>query len=286
MEQFYEDFTDRQMFHPFMSDIVGNTICADLMDYLPRDRQNLGMEHRFHSRLMRYFTIRQGTHSREDGLRLSILVTRKGRGGQRRDVATTVLDIMRERYQMAERVYYHHKKAAASTMLAKLADLANRVNQKPRDDSDIYPAPWNEGEGAGPEVPHVTHLSDLELIDYLGRVRLPAQQRPLQRRLYQGLRYRRTTLYRTLLVIDTDLVHFSSREIGFFADLFRGNDGRDRQKLEEQLAKQAGGEDGDVLIYCPSPNMQAKEVDVRMEIHEGRMLPCACSASRSRTGMT
>src|SRR5262249_39684819 len=114
---------------------------------------------------------------------------------------------------------------------------------------------------------------DLELIDYLGHVPVASQYVSLQRRLYQALRYRRTMLYRTLLVIDTDLVRVSTREVGFFSDIFRGNDGRDRQKLEEALAKQVGGQEGDVLIYCPASSMQAKEVDVRMEIHEGRVLP-------------
>ena len=60
LEKWYKDFSSSSLFHPFMSDIVGNTICADLMDYLPRDRQNLGMEWRLHHRLTRYFTIRKG----------------------------------------------------------------------------------------------------------------------------------------------------------------------------------------------------------------------------------
>ncbi len=129
LQDIYKDMTDRRLFHPFMSDIVGNTICADLLDYLPRDRMSLGMDYSLHDRLLRYFTIRLGTlYPPEEGLRLSILVTRKGRGGQRRDVATAVLDIMRERYQMAERVFYHHKKAAAMRH-AREAHGAGRPDQ-------------------------------------------------------------------------------------------------------------------------------------------------------------
>jgi hypothetical protein len=110
LSAWYKKFTETGAFHPFRSDVVGNTICADLLDYLPRDRQHLGMEPRLHTRLQRYLTIRPGTLYENEGLRVSIMVTRKGHGGQRRDVATAVLDIMRERYEMAERVYYHHKK--------------------------------------------------------------------------------------------------------------------------------------------------------------------------------
>jgi HD superfamily phosphohydrolase len=270
----YVDFKNQDMFHPFMSDIVGNTICADLLDYLPRDRTNLGMESRRHERLLRYFTIRKGTlYEPEEGLRLSIMVTRKGRGGQRRDVATTVLDIMRERYQMPERVFYHHKKAAASAMLAKLTELAGHVGAKPRGEDGIYPAPWNEARSTESLVPHMVHLSDSDLLGYLGNVKVDDTSAMLQRRLYQALKYRRKGLYRTLLVVDSDLAHESPGTIGSFARYFRENDGKDRIALEADLAKAAGAENGDVLIYCPDPHMQSKEVDARMEIQEGRILP-------------
>ena len=247
------------------------------MDYLPRDRMNLGMDHRLHDRLFRYFTIRPGTlYPPEEGLRLSILVTRHGRGGQRRDVATTVLDIMRERYQMAERVFYHHKKAAASAMLAKLTELAGLSDRKPRDDDLVYPAPWSTTAPHTGIVPHVTHLSDSELIEYLRRVEVPTANEKLRAKLYQALRYRRKGLYRTLLVIDSELSHASPGDIGTFANLFRENEGRDRHNIETELAIAANASEGDVLIYCPSPKMQAKEVDVRVEIIENRVLPLRC----------
>lgn len=40
LKSWHARFVEENVFHPFMSDIVGNTICADLLDYLPRDRQN------------------------------------------------------------------------------------------------------------------------------------------------------------------------------------------------------------------------------------------------------
>lgn len=270
----HEAFTTSQLFQPFMSDVVGNTICADLLDYLPRDRQHLGMEPRLHGRLQRYLTIRQGTLYEDEGLRVSIMVTRKGRGGQRRDVTTAVLDIMRERYEMAERVYYHHKKSAASSMLVKLVETVG-PEKKPRDDDEIYPAPWS-GRPSG--TPHMAHLSDQSLIDYLGTVELSSTvNTALQRRLHTALRYRRSDLYRTLLVVDTALAEASSHSISYFAKELRGEkdlpSNAGRLKLEHALAKAAGGADGDVVIYCPSPSMQSKVVDARLEIAEGRVLP-------------
>jgi HD superfamily phosphohydrolase len=270
------DLPTAKLFHPFMSDIIGNTICADLLDYLPRDRMNLGMEPRLHTRLQRYFTVRPGTLYSDEGLRASIMVTRKLRGGQRRDVATAVLDIMRERYEMAERVFYHHKKSSASAMLAKLVELA--ADKKPRDDEAIYPAPW-DGKAADSKIPHMTHLSDAGLIEYLRNVETanPA----LQENLCKALRYRRKDMYRTLLIVDTELANSSKHSVEYFAHDIRGSDDGEingRGKLEGALQNAAKGTDeasfeGHVIVYCPSPKMQSKEVDARLEIIEDRVLP-------------
>jgi HD superfamily phosphohydrolase len=276
LSDWYVKFHDSGLFQPFMTDVVGNTICADLLDYLPRDRQHLGMEPRLHTRLQRYLTIRQGTLYQNEGQRVSIMVTRKGQGGQRRDVATAVLDIMRERYEMSERVYYHHKKAAASAMLVKLVELVGS-GLKPRDDERIYPAPWTPGaERTG--VPHMAHLSDQEFIDYLGSASIKENvTRALQRQLHAALRYRRADIYRTLLVVDTSLADASSHSISYIAKELRGDkdnpSSEGRLILEAKLEQAAGGDPGEVLIYCPSPSMQSKVVDARLEIKEGRVLP-------------
>lgn len=275
LQNSHDEFLEAGLFQPYMSDIVGNTICADLLDYLPRDRMNLGMDAQTHRRLQRYITIRPGSYRENEGLRVSIMVTRHGRGGQRRDVTTSILAIMRERYEMAERVYYHHKKAAASAMLVKLLELLPS-GAKPRDDAAIYPSPWNDGEPLG-GAPHLIHLSDSELIEYLGQLKLVDENRELQRTLHNALRYRRDLFYRTLMVIDVSLVNASGHPISYLTTELRNPEGRTpnagRLQLEKELAEAAGARAGDVIVYCPSQSMQAKEVDVRVEIQEGRILP-------------
>lgn len=275
LKSWHQELTRDGLFHPFISDVVGNTICADLLDYLPRDRQHLGMEPRFHTRLQRYLTVRPGTLYPNEGLRLSIMVTRKQHGGQRRDVATAVLDIMRERYEMSERVFYHHKKAAAGAMLAKMVEIAG--TKKPRDDERIYPATWDIPPNTD-SIPHMVHLSDSELIDYLGQVEPDDRSMVgLQKRLHAALRYRRKDMYRTLLVIDTDVAHSSKHSISFFAAELRDVDPSGtpagRTTLESELEKTARLDKGDVIVYCPSPSMQLKLVDARLEITDGRVLP-------------
>ena len=276
LQTWHAELLQDNLFHPFMSDIIGNTICSDLLDYLPRDRTYLGMEARHHSRLQRYFTIREGTLYEEEGLRMSIMVTRGARGGQRRDVATAVLDIMRERYEMAERVYYHHKKAAASAMLAKQVELTP-IELRPRDDDQIYPAPWGPSGDALGRPPHMTHLSDVGLIEYLRTVSVADEDKPLQKRLSAGIVSRRGDMYRTLLVVDCDLAAAGKRLHEYIATDLRGPDAKPdstkRRQLEKELEEAASGRCGDVIIYCPSADMQSKEIDVRMEIDVDRVLP-------------
>lgn len=284
LKQWHGCFSRERLFSPFMSDIIGNTICADLLDYLPRDRLHLGMEPRRHSRLHRAFVIRPGTYygndDREEGRRLTIMVERRGHGGQRVDVATAVLSIMRERYEMAERVFYHHKKAAASAMLAHLFELA-KEDHRPRDDDEIYPAPWDTTKDVN-EPPHMVHLSDTGLIEYLGHAPVSSEEAlDLQRRLYSALRAKRSDMYRTLLVIDVDLANSGSWDVGRIALDLRSKDGRPsangRHALETRLVAAANTVSptrvGEVLVYCPSPSMQSKEVDARLELKPDDVKP-------------
>jgi HD superfamily phosphohydrolase len=290
LQSWHKAFAREKLYHPFMSDVIANTICADIFDYLARDQRNLGVETRSHQRLHRYFLIRPGSLAdRKEGLRLSLLVCRSGKGGQRRDVATSILEVMRERYSMAERVFYHHKKAAASAMLVKLWEICDEKS-RPRDDDKIYPAPWN---AAGPyhslsqtvdETPHLVHLSDHDMTEYLGKCQVEPGAKELQTRLHLGLRYRK--LYRTLLVVDTDLVKDTKQLVLDFVAKFWGKPRNEasfrtarqnRAELEEKLGSAAypnqARADGKVLIYCPSAAMQSKEIDARVELTDGTVRP-------------
>ncbi|SRR6266851_2019471 len=290
LKTWHDEFVSQQLFHPFMSDVIANTICADILDYLVRDQRNLGLEARSHKRILRYFLIRPGSlRTPSEGLRLSLLVCRPDKGGQRRDVATSILEIMRERYTMAERVFYHHKKAAASAMLVKLFEISSEKS-RPRDDEEIYPAPWNE-QAEDPTIrrngklgPHLVHLSDSDMLEHLGHCEIADGAKPLQRRLHLGIRYRK--LYRTLLVVDTDLACKEGHLTEDFVQNLWGVPGSDeslrkahenRIKLERDLGLAAypgqQARDGDVLIYCPGEKMQSKEIDVRVELTYGSVRP-------------
>ncbi len=99
-------------------DIIGNTICADLIDYLHRDWMHIGKPRSFDPRLLEYMRILTRDHSgsRED--RLVIHLGRKGR--PRPDAVTAIMDLLESRYQLAEIALFHRVKLAATGMLERV----------------------------------------------------------------------------------------------------------------------------------------------------------------------
>jgi len=77
------------------------------------------------------------------------------------------------------------------------------------------------------------------------------------------------------MVVDSGVVAASKHTVEYFLKELRGVDssGRSgRMALEDSLSA-AVNRPGGVLLYCPNAQMQAKEVDVRLEIVPGRILP-------------
>jgi hypothetical protein len=126
----------------------------------------------------------------------------------------------------------------------------------------------------------MTHLSDSQLIQYLAAQETADAHKILQGRIARGLMYRRTGrqtgMYRTLLVVDEDLVRASKYDLSVFTEDLRGKDhpsSEGRNALEDALARAGHAHFGEVIIYCPSEKMQAKEIDVRLEIKADSVLP-------------
>lgn len=106
------------------SDLVGNTVCADLLAYITTDAAWTGIEKRpGYYRIYDYLVRRQKPgHGGVPKDRLCIELTK---GGLRTDVVSAILDLLDMRYALYERVTFHHAKAVASAMLARSARLAN-----------------------------------------------------------------------------------------------------------------------------------------------------------------
>lgn len=106
---------------PYIADIVGNTLCADILDYTLRDPYfTLGVSptYKTYERFLSYLYITKCNGKYRLVLRLIKPRTKE----IRRDVLSELMDLLRLRYALAEKIYYHHTKMIASAMLISAAN--------------------------------------------------------------------------------------------------------------------------------------------------------------------
>jgi len=113
--------------YPYAIDIVSNTVCADLLDYLKRDAYFTGLRQAYDDRFISYFMLNQSsTHEQAEENTVDpapyegrpILVIKKG-DRVKWSVLSEVLKLLHLRYELGERVYFHHAKIVTSAMLSR-----------------------------------------------------------------------------------------------------------------------------------------------------------------------
>lgn len=110
--------------YPFTADLVGNTICADLLDYLLRDHLYTGLPAAIGRRFTAaFFIVPEGRGPYSQRVALNIMQD----GYERTDVVSELLKALRYRYELSERALYHHAKLAADVMIGKALDLWARA---------------------------------------------------------------------------------------------------------------------------------------------------------------
>jgi HD superfamily phosphohydrolase len=155
------DYDEVPSKYPFVEDLVGNTICADLLDYLPRDHTFLGLPIALGHRFREYMYVTGITHD-DPEMRQRIVIQVESGGHERSDIITEILKFLRYRYEESERVLNHHAKLAADAMIGKLlamqrdalwteaaADLLGDLPEAGRRDVDVLRA-WIEQEQPSP----------------------------------------------------------------------------------------------------------------------------------------
>jgi HD superfamily phosphohydrolase len=127
--------------YPFVGDIVGNTICADLVDYIRRDHHNTGLPLALGTRFVDSFFVVPSDHPHFPK-RMVISIEREGR--RRNDIVSELVKYLRYRYELTERVLVHHAKTAADAMLGKMLELWHDdlwIAEARRWDSATLPTP-------------------------------------------------------------------------------------------------------------------------------------------------
>lgn len=105
-----------EMRYPFCADLVGNTICADLLDYLARDHLYTGLPHSLGNRFTSaFFVVGDDRGPYSERLALNIMRAEH----ERTDIVSELLKALRYRYELTERVLVHHAKLSADAMLGE-----------------------------------------------------------------------------------------------------------------------------------------------------------------------
>ncbi len=219
--------------YPFVSDIINNTICADLLDYLSRDLYFSGLKETYDKRFLSYFYI--GMYNGKPRLTLRLLKpsTRK----IRRDVFSETLHLLRLRYSLAEKIYYHHAKVSASAMI--ISAVTSAIENKIISKHDLLT------------------IGDDELLSLLKKDKIGSfivnnlEQRSLYKPVY-ALKYTEPTMedirYKIKQEIITNLKNISYR-----------------YNVERALERASRLIPGQIVIYCPGPEMGQKVVETLSE---------------------
>jgi len=224
----------------FIHDLVSNTVCADLLDYIARDNYfcNLGgsMEYRFINFL--YLS------TDSDGRRhVFVRLWKKGKNVPRRDTLTDLARLLEARYLLAERAYFHHAKIISGCMLGRAVQ-------------DMIIA------GSLSEEQLYQHTDDT-LLHAMGASDVPTTTARLARALIGRKLYYIAKEYEWK---DFDVLqahdHEESQEAIVKA---RFIDAIERRKLEDCIAAEIGADPGDVLIYAPPRSMNPKAADMRVK---------------------
>ncbi|MCX8071916.1 MAG: HD domain-containing protein [Candidatus Binatia bacterium] len=202
---------------PWARQIVASTIDADLLDYLRRDAYFTGLAQRYDERVFRSFEIA--------GNQLALALTRHGM--VRPDTFSETVQLLRLRYFLTERVYYHHTKVAAGAMISKAVELAQQHGH------------LSEAE--------LLQLHDASLFERLKEIPSRQQPDPNIVRLVQRLE-RRQLLKRGYVLSAARLTRAQRSAL-----VRRYHESAEERRIAEgHIASELRCNPGEVIVYCPA----------------------------------
>lgn len=273
--------------YPFVADLVTNTICADLLDYLPRDHTFTGLPAALGQRFISAFYVvpkAEGTEERHYPERMALRISDGGR--ERHDISSELLKHLRYRYELQERAIVHHAKLAADSMLGKALELwsdglrvaaaekaggaeVRRARSEDQSAKEIWMALERDiGSGEAKKLAdtvkqqierRVRGLGDDSLLEYLaGRVGtgpgepdIVPEARELSRDLLDRRLYKRAA--------EAKGAGVKERLFELFGDRPK------RRELEIAAARFAGVPEEQVVIWLPDPKMRLKIAEVLVD---------------------
>lgn len=226
----------------YRAQIVSSTLDADLFDYIRRDLMFTGLRQNYDERIFSHFVVHDG----------ALVLNMEKNGVIRADCLSETMNLLRLRYTLSERVYYHHTKAATAAMLSKAVECAQGISE---DD--------------------LLHIGDDALLGKLeGEWATPAT-----RRIVAMLRRRQ--LYKRAYQLTYESV---GERTGIDELIRRYHESRQaRFETEHELARGIGldPEQAPVIIYCPEAKMYFKEAAVEAVLPGGEVMALSASDDRN-----
>lgn len=238
-----DEKNDGQFEFAYSADIVSNTFCADLLDYLERDAYFAGTQGRFQtnrSRAISYLFIPL------DGSAKNRLVVRLWHHNRfRDDVVSELFNVLRARKDLAEAVYFHHTKVCLSAMLIEAAYHSDALRKIAT-------------EGGKVDWSRVLSITDDDFFEFLES----KEAGPIANRLGDDIKARR--LFIPVYQV-SDLESLEPHRGGGISFGGLVNSMRDKEKgaierdqHERKLVTTCGLELGQVIVYCPDTEMNLK----------------------------
>lgn len=245
-------------------DIVSDTICADLLDYLHRDWYHIGKERYFEERILHYMEIRTPISNKSlaphEPPRPSVddvfVISVGNRPRLRTDGVSAILNLLESRYDLAESVLFHRTRMNASAMLERALGLAITTGDNSTADLEgwmlsnpeevLLPAVLN---GKGPV--EVGKLSGETKVNFDRACDLIS-------------RLLRRELYKLLLMVTYD--EFENRDVAYIQRTYGDSDdaSTNRAKALRLLEQDFGLPLGSIVMYCPESRMNSKIWEVQI----------------------
>lgn len=218
---------------PWKVQLISNTICADLLDYLRRDAYFSGLMKNYDDRVFKYFRVM------DKKLVLDFVKDNM----VRLDARSEIIHVLNLRYFLTERLYLHHAKISAGSMIAKAVEIAVSYGKKRED---------------------YIGLTDEGLINYLKDI--PSKRKPDKKinNLLTGLE-NRNLLKRAYVISPKTISPYAQKDL---IHRYHFDNEENRESDEEKIAEKLGIGSEEVIIYC-SGGEYLKEAEVNITTPEG-----------------
>lgn len=213
--------------------ITAGAVAADLLDYLARDAFFCGLTQRYDQRIFHLFGLERAGEKRR------LFLDAQRDGVLRQDALSEIIHLLRLRYFLSERVYFHHTKTVSGAMISRAVEAA---------------------VGEGLTLAEIASQTDEGLWALLES---RFGQLPTVRELMGALRSRR--LYKRVFLLTAEL---SEERRQHFARLYH-HDAARRALAEKELATTCKLRPEHLIVYCPALKMQLKEGKLPVKVDAG-----------------